>query len=368
MFTGVAALFIPGSLAETIDNDTNEPRSVACFLGAVCAASTKISLVPVAVVITASLLLRLRGAARIKMGAVAIGLWLFVMGPLVIWTYIRTGSPFGAAFAQYFGRTAYQPVVLQALEDSRRINQTGLLSVLYSAGQFLNGGILALIVCGVVTCCRRWKRLAGLLLLIVLQIALIARFLPHDFRFLGGLQFGLLAAGVVGLSSWWRARIPFKWVAGASVVLLGPWFAAELYYASPFAAVVLGATTRENFLRRHVAFTDDFRALDQILPRDASLYVPNSRMPAVYAPRPVIFTVADWDGRTPVYRLLVLPSGEPLDASGLEPEPGLTCDDVVYRNPVAIVVAYRTPDRPPQRGAVLVQRCLATVPPTPRVR
>lgn len=358
-FTGVAALFFPGGLAKTIDNTGDKTRSFACVLGAVCAASTKISLVPVGVVITAAALFGLRGAARMKMGAVAAGLWFFVMGPLVMWTYIHTGSPFGAAFAQLFGQTAYQPAVLQGLENSRRVNQTGLRNALYSAVQSLNGGSLALILCGAVTCCRQWKRLAGLLFLVVLQVALIAKLLPHDFRFLGGLQYGLLAAGALGLSPLWRARVPLKWVAGASLLLLGPWLAAELYYARPLAAVALGATTREDFLKRYVALMDDFRALDKILPRDANLYVPNNRMPAVYAPRPAIFTLADWDRRTPLYRLLVQPSGQPLDVSGLEPQTGLTCSDVVYRNPDAVVVAYRTPNREPGRDTVVVQRCLA---------
>jgi hypothetical protein len=360
-FTGVAALFFPGGLAKSIDDAGNgdKTRSLACVLGAVCAASTKISLIPVGLVITAAALFRLRGTARSMMCAMAAGLWLFLMGPLVTWTYIHTGSPFGVAFADFFGQTAYQPLALMALAHARRVTQNGLPNALYYAAAFLNAGSLSLILYGAVTCCRQWRRLAGLLFLVVLQVALIAWLLPHDFRFLGGLQYGLLAAGALGLSSLWHARVPFRWVAGAALFLLGPWLAAELYYARPFVAVALGATTRDDFLRRYVEFIDDFRALDKILPRNAGLYAPNSRMPAVYAPRPVIFSLADWDRRTPLYRLLTQPSGQPFDTSGLEPQTGLTCSDVVYRNPDAVVEAYRTPNREPRRGIVVVQLCLA---------
>lgn len=358
-FTGVAALFFPGGLAKAIDNTANKTRSFACVLGAVCAASTKISLVPVGLVISAATLFRLRGSARMKMGAVVTGLWFFVMGPLVMWTYFHTGSPFGAALAQLFGQTVYQPAVLQALEENRRINQTGLRIALSYTVQMLSGGGLALMLCGVVTCCRQWKRLGGLLFLVVLQVVLIAKLLPHAFRYLGGLQYGLLAAGALGLSPLWRARVPFKWVAGVSLLLLGPWLAAELYYARPFVAVALGATTRADFLKRYVAFMDDFQTLDKVLPSDAHLYVPNNRMPAVYAPRPVIFSLADWDRRTPLYRFLVQPSGKRFDAYGMEPEAGLTCSGVVYRNSDAVIEAYRTPNREPERGTVVVQRCLA---------
>jgi hypothetical protein len=374
-FTGVAALFFPEALARTTDNGRNATRAFAGVLGAVCAASTKFSLVPIGVVMTVAALFLVRGAARVKIGAVAAGLWFSVMGPLVIWTYVHTGSPSGAAFAQLFGRTAYQPAVLQALEDARRVvhfqvHPDGkvhadvvppwpvLVNTLFRAVLLLNGGSVALIVCGAVICCRLWEGLAGLLFLVVLQVALIAKLLPPDFRFLGGLQYGLLAAGALGLSPLWRAPLPFKWVAGASLLLLGPWLGVELYYARPFARVALGVTRREDFLKRYVAFMDDFLVLDKIVPRDANFYVPNNRMPAVYAPRPVIFTLADWDRRTPLYRVLVRPLGGPLAASALEPQTSLTCGDVVYRNPDAVVETYRTPGINPERAPIVVQRCL----------
>jgi hypothetical protein len=376
-FTGVAALFFPGALAKTLDDTANTTRSFACALGAVCAASTKISLVPVGVVITASALFLLRGEARMKMGAVAAGLWFFVMGPLVVWTHIHTGSPFGAAFAQFFGRTTYQPAVLQALKNTRNTVRfqvhdgklyaealplwAPLLDALFGAVKLLNGGSLALILCGAVTCCLQWKRLAGLLFLVVMQVVLIIRLLPIDYRFLGGLQYGLLAAGALGLSALWRTRLPFKWVAPASLLLLGPWLAAELYYARPFAAVALGWTPREYFLERYVPFIADFRVLDKILPRDAKLYAPNNRVPAVYAPRPVIFTLADWDRQTPLYRFLVqlVRPGTWWFQNVLEPQTGLICGDVLYRNSDAVVMAYRTPNIESDRATVVVQQCLA---------
>lgn len=358
-FTGIAALFFPGGLAKNTDDTGNRTRSFASALGAVCAASTKISLVPVSVVISVFALFRLRGSERMKMGAVVLGLGFFVMGPLTLWTYIHTGSPFGAAFAQYFGHTAYQPAVLRALEGNRILNQVGLLIGLSDTVQFLNGGGLALMLCGAVTCCRQWKRLGGLLSLVVLQLVLIAKLLPHMFRYLGGLEYGLLAAGALSVSPLWRARVPFKWIAVASLFLLAPWLAVELYYARPIVAVSLGATTREDFLKRYVALMNDFQALDKILPREANLYPRNGRLPSVYSPRPMIFTVTDWDRRTPLYMLLTQPFGKPLNAHEMEPEAGVTCNDVVYINSNAVIETYRTPNRQPERGVVVVKRCLA---------
>ena len=328
-----------------------------------CAASTKISLIPIAALITVASILKLRGVRRSRTVLLAAGLWLSVLGPIVAWTYIHTGSFFGLAFAQHFKRTAYQPIAMHALA-SRQGNQGGWRLAGYGAIQMLNGSSLVLIAWGIFTCCRQWKRFAGLLFLVVVQIALIAIFLPHDFRFLGGLQYGLLAAGALGLSPLWLARVPVKWVVASGLVLLGPWLGAELYYARPFAALMLGGMTRDEFLKRYIAFADDFRTLDRVLPRDADLYVPNSRMPAVYAPRPVIFTLADWDGRAPLYRLLVQHSDDPADAGVVEPQTSLACGEVMYRNPNAIVFAYRTPNRASDRDTVVLQKCIPQATPS----
>ena len=75
------------------------------------------------------------------------------------------------------------------------------------------------------------------------------------------------------------------------VVLLGlclPWMAVQVYYAGPFLKVDLGFVSRDRFRDEYVAFSKDFRALDRILPSNAVLYA-RTRLPAYYAPRPVIF-------------------------------------------------------------------------------
>jgi len=366
-FAGVAALLFPGALAAPNAAAPDKTRWFVCVLAAACAASTKISLVPVGMIITLLALLRRNPTkslkARIPLLAMAAGVWLLVMGPLIVWTSLHTGSPFGAAFAEYFGRTSYQPVVLRALADSRKANQTGLRTALYYVAQFLNGAAIFLIVWGAIFCCWRWRRFSALSFLFVLQVVLIAMLLPHDFRFLGGLQYGLLVAGMIGIAPLLPSPITFRWAAAGAIVLLAPWLVAEVFYARPFVAVALGIDTREKFLQRYVAFTDDFRALDNILPSDAVLYVPDDRLPAVYAPRPVIFTLADWNGRTPVYKFLVLSSlvlssNDPPGAASAGSQEGLTCGEVVYRNSNAIVVAYRTPGRAPARGLLVVRRCV----------
>ena len=102
---------------------------LAPVLAAACAASTKISLVPLGAVITVIVVARSRGRAL----GMAAGIWLLVLGPLVGWTYLHTGSPFGAAFAEWFSGSIYLPTVLERIKGSRESGQVGIGAALYGA-------------------------------------------------------------------------------------------------------------------------------------------------------------------------------------------------------------------------------------------
>ena len=138
------------------------------------------------------------------------------------------------------------------------------------------------------------------------------------------------------------------WMVPAALCV--PWLAVQAYYSIPFLKVVTGIVSRDDFLDRYVAFSKDFRALDRILPPDAVLYVQGARLPAYYAPRPVIFRLKDLRGRSPVYRFAVDQASRPGDRI-------LSCTDAVYENPNAVTATYRTPGREPVRQTLRVERC-----------
>ena len=143
-------------------------------------------------------------------------------------------------------------------------------------------------------------------------------------------------------------KIVMLWLVLAGLCL--PWLAVQAYYARPFLAATTGVVSRGAFLRRYVAFTEDFRALDAALPADSVLYVVNTRIPSYYAPRPVIFTLEDLRPGARLYRFAVEP---PPPA----PPSALACSQTVYENRDAVVVTYRDPLRPAERGLLRVERC-----------
>ena len=325
---------------------------LVCF-AAYTAASTKISLLPLSAVVT--LIGVHRAAARTgwkKAGGIALGVWVMFYGPIILWTTVQCGSPFGLATASMFHSHFFGPEVIADLADSAKTNQRGWMPLLEWLAPSVSVGVVAAF--GIVAFAA-WKReriLQVLLALVCGQAIFIAWLLPHEFRFLGGLQYAVLALG-----AWvvWTSRLGARLTAQWWLVLLTmclPWLAVQTYYAKPFFEVDLGMVSQGSFLDKYVAFSEDFRALNHILPANAVIYVMNSRIPSYYAPRPVIFTMEDLRGRAPLFRFRVGPGAPPVENS-------ISCTETVYENPRAVSVVYRTPGRPAERERLIIERCRA---------
>jgi hypothetical protein len=341
---------LPASLTGEMKMKT---RLVLVCLTAYAAASTKISLLPLSAVLT---LIAVRRAAAstgwIKAGGIALGVWAVLYSPIVLWTTLQCGSPFGLATASMFHSHFFGPEVIAELADSARANQAGWIPLLEWLAPSVSVGVVAAF--GVVAFAA-WKReriFKVLFTLVCGQAVLIAWLLPHQFRFLGGLQYAVLILG-----AWvvWPSRLGARLMARWWLVLVGlclPWLAVQAYYARPFIQVDLGMTSRESFLDEYVAFAEDLRTLNRILPANAVIYVVNSRFPSYYAPRPVIYTVEDLRGRGHLYRFTVGPGVPSVENS-------ISCTATVYENRSAVSVVYRTPGRPAMQEHLIVERCLA---------
>lgn len=361
-FTSVAALIFPGRLVTEEHGDAESAlrfdrrRAFACIMGAACAASTKISLVPLGLLISGLAVVQAPGRSKLSVALIAFAIWIFVLGPLISWTYAQTHSPFGLAFADWFSGSIYQSVALEQLAATRVASQQE--NPLPYILEMLNGLSIALVLFGAWTCARDWRTCGILLILLTVQIGLIAVLLPYDFRFLGGLQHALLAAGAIGVAPKWQSSPK---VEALALMAVGPWLAASVYYAWPFAMVSLGVTPRHVFKERYVAFSRDFDALALRLPKDAVLYAPNERPPSVYASRPMIFDLADWNGRSPLFKFKVGDYAEAPAAVAHQRSLHLICRAVVYRNSAATVATYRTPGQQSERFSLSVRQCLKQI-------
>jgi hypothetical protein len=327
-------------------------RLILVCLAAYTAASTKISILPLAATIT--LIGTHRAAAQIgwrKASGIALGIWGAFYAPTVLWTTIQSGSPFGLATATLFHSRYFGPETLAQVDEAiSGARQEGWIPLLHWLVPSVSVGVVAAFGVIAFAALQRGRVFRVLFALVCGQAVLIAWLLPHQFRFLGGLQYVVLIMGAWVL---WPSRLGTRLMARWWVILLGvclPWLAVQAYYARPFIKVVSGIASRDSFLNEYVAFTEDFRALNRILPADAVLYVVNSRLPSYYTPRPVIFTLRDLRARRPLYRFTVGRDSPPQQSS-------LSCAETVYENSSAVSVVYRTPGWAAVREPLKVERC-----------
>lgn len=319
------------------------------------AVTSKVSLVPVCLLLLGlsvwPLLRSVSWAERVLLGCLVAMPWIIFYLPILIWTWVQSGSPFGPMMAGHFGASIYSLEKIQAiLRHARDGFQPSFgafafsTAVNYSPLVWL--GLVGLVGADLPRNTRMW-----LALIFIMQCGLIYFLLPHEARFLGGMQFGLLiVAAMHAGEAVKRAFAARRAPAIACVIVLIPWNLAQLYYAQRFLPVVLGLE-REAFYRRYVAYFDDFKALDKILPANAVLLAAEGHTSAAYAPRAIFFNALDVPkNRQP---FLFVSSAGP---GNLTVRPYHPCG-LLYENDQAKIVTYRT-ERPPIRGALQVRYLL----------
>jgi hypothetical protein len=316
-------------------------------ISGVAAAGTKISLLPLVLLCSLILVYLVwkspRGGSLLKTGWL-IGLpWLVFYAPVVLWTFIQSGSPFGPMLAGIGGWSIYnvpeiQGFLAQTSSANRRVN----FSILAKNIAFWSPLLWALVLYGFFT---RWpdKRSKLIILgLLFFQLAVSLAVLPFDLRFLGGIQYALLcilgcqvAVRIQGLSPRVMRYQPLVFA------FLLPWLAIQLYYAVPFVKVSLGITPPAEWCQDAIPLCNDFAQLDRVLPAGAQL-LGNLRLASVYVPRPVYYDIQDADPRSPLYAVYI---GDP-EESGVNSGP-CKRGKRIYHNPEARFMVYRTPGRPP---------------------
>jgi hypothetical protein len=340
---------------------------------AALAASSKLSLVPLSLVASGLIVvpaIRAKTPTTKISIVISLGLipWIVIHLPLMIWTYIESGSFWGPVLANMFGRSVFPSNILQDIASLQAFSPDSFVPMLrYAVAEFTPVFFISIIwiLWTAVRGCKTSRLVTGLLFL---QGGIVAWKFHFDFRFFGGLEFIAVLAAALSLASpaeeadrsnftdAWRnlgAKLANsrRWIILFAAI---PWFAYQIYYARPFAEVVSGFTPRGEFMKRYVALTSDFEVLDRILPRDAVIFVPDASWPNFYAPRPVVLTPLDLHGRASIFKLAESsePNTEPVDA--ISP---VTCGNTVYRNDGAVIETYRTPGKVPVTGAIKVQAC-----------
>ena len=316
------------------------------------ASSSKISLLPLCAILLClgvwPLCKSVPPVARLRIGLAILIPWIIFYAPIVSWTWIHSGSPFGPVLASLLKSSIYpQAWTQQTFQATRAENQQPLTmirnSLLGYSPLIWLGAIGALFSVNLPTSTR-----FTLGCLLALQSTLIYWFLPYDLRFLS-IHYGLFIvfACLKPRAIQERLNSGQGMFVGCAVFLL-PWLAAQIYYAQQFFPVSLGLE-KAAFYERHIALYSDYVKLNQLLTDDTVLLCWDLRISSVYAPRPIFFDPADVPQAKSVALIIVGPS-LPADRQFN----GYQLGDVLYQNDHAILRTYRTPERTPIVGPLKV--------------
>jgi hypothetical protein len=329
-------------------------RTFAVSISVLCcaAAGSKITLLPIALILCTIGWFVGWQKSRTSTLFPLMAPWIAFFLPLCVWTFLNSGSPFGPILSGHFGSSAYAiGEANQIIRNTQAANQSTLFAALAQAGVEYSPltwlGVAGFFLSQQLT--DRTRIVAAILLLS--QLVVIWAVLPHELRFLGGLHYGALIVFAL-FSSEYVAASSVTFSTAVVFAAIFPWLCVEGWYARPFVRVVTGRETATDFCREFVAFFDDYRRLDKILPLDAVLYVTTFRAPAVYSPRSMVFDERDLPHDRPIF----LFTG---DLTRDSIPRGFTMGQSIYFNPAATYETFRTPGRSPNTGTLHVIALLA---------
>ncbi len=284
----------------------------------------------------------------------ALAPWIILYLPMLTWTFLHSGSPFGPIFPGFLKSfSVYNPDIIRSIQQmDRQINMPSLYTItkntlLYFSPLLWLGVLLFLSGKRIPVSVR-----LTCLILIVLQTMVLCFFIIFDPRFYGGLPQGILLIWIIAgeKSDWDQLGWVKNRVILGSLVFLAPWLGLQVFYASRFFPVALGFQDKMAFYHQNIAFMTDYLALNKVLPKDAVLMVRgcNSvRMNINFAPRPVFMPMDEPPEGKRRY-LFSINQDKPMAVSGYK------IDSLVYQNDSAVSITFRNPFRQSITGKLSV--------------
>ena len=338
-------LLLFSSTLETIDKKNYLLLTSICFLGA---AATKISLVPISLVCLLYLGFReVDNKRRIKSffsNALYIMLpWIVFYCPALFWTWMKSGSPYGPILQGLFNYPLYDRGIEQIFITTRIMNQSGLKNFLFTSAISLVPAISLSPLIILMGRRIKFEKKLFFYVIVFIQAYFIIKYLPHDFRFFGGLIYVSFFMAVVELYYFFKSKMRVNMLRGvlALIIFVCPWIISQFYRGIPLVKVVFGIQNKKSYYRKYIAFYDDFVNIDRILPEDCVLLFP-WHGPVAYSPRFPVVDHRDIPADKRAY-LIIWEKKRVQDASGFAKR--WEKAKLVYQNPQAIVSTTRQPHK-----------------------
>ena len=255
--------------------------------------------------------------------------------PLLIYTWIESGSPFGAFLNSTF--TGQEPIYDPYLEF--RDGKMGYRGNFKEISFFLLTKWSPLIwISWIFLPLKRINLRSKLIIssIFMIQFFVIWALLPNRPRHFGGLQYVALVMIFIEIIPIIYSKFRNFLI---SLFLLSsiPWIFLDIYYALPLVSKAI--TRPEKFKNDYIPFFSDFKKIDQLIEKNAQLFVIGTRLNNFHAPRKVFLNKIDVKERNlPTYLFLV---GE----KNLNSLKDFNLENKIYENIYAKKFCYRTPGK-----------------------
>ena len=249
--------------------------------------------------------------------------------PIVIYTWIKSGSPFGPLLSSLFEyKGDFDPLISSARGD---IGYRGnLKEILFF-------------------CVTKWSPLVWLAWIffinkkiknstkvifftfLIIQSAMIWLILPDSPRHYAGFQYvGLLIIFIELVPAFFKN---YKKLCQTTFFIFSfPWLILDIYYSYPL--ITKAFFSPEIFKEDYVPFYKDFVVLNNILEKNSEILVYGTRINTFHSPRKILFSVNEIKKNENPKYLFLVGSGE---------EKLLKLSQLVYKNEEAKQFCFRTP-------------------------
>ncbi|MEZ4901442.1 MAG: hypothetical protein R2822_06615 [Spirosomataceae bacterium] len=329
------------------------------FLAAI--AGAKMSLLPFAVLLGVVLLYELWqfNIFYFKYIALLVLPILVFYVPIVSWTYIQTHSPFGLMLSQYFDTKIIDQHLRAATMQAEVVNSPHLFEHIKTALMHFPYLLLLSPLFFAVSTHTKAVKIKTLGICSIYLVILYAFHLLYHPRFWGNipLTLGVLTALAPPPIAIQMTKKKMIQVAFWSIALL-PYLAISYYYLSHLQPFPLSEDSKATYYKKFIPLYEDYKALDKLLPKDACLFTQN-RISLIHAPRRIFRDTLDICNCAAIYALqcdtLLLPASLPIQHQIY------ALDSLVYQNNEANITIYRTPNKQPKTGTLLVYKLRPTI-------
>lgn len=272
--------------------------------------------------------------------------------PLMVFSFLESGSPFGAAFAGVFGESVYNiEEVSKSLSGfSDRLPYFNLLSFYNFFKMFVLDFTPLITIALIFMIFYPKKKFLAISTVMICQLIVIYLKLPHDIRFFGGLLY--FVAFVFWADMYKKdffqrySKIFYR----VFYLIIAGYLSLALFYGLRFFPISLGLEGKESFFSKNIAMYEDYLVLDELLPNDSVILTCGGRLNGAYMPRDVIYDIDDfwWDDKE-LFLLSIVDIGKCEIGE-------YSLGKNVYKNDNAKITIYRTPFKEPDTGTLSVHK------------